>query len=318
MNFYNNIFIAKAPQSSGQYAAFFNSVVNNLTLVANSDSNYYACPISDSLTLQVSQPSLYGNYNYLMTLSSWQSFSGQDKHSKKSPEKITSLNDLQYYYNPTNVISTIPLSQPMIDIRGTKYGYNIMLLPYSSVVLMKDYNPAKYYTTELISICDSSNYDGWSTSGTYNQYLKSISGADSVVTIYLNVNPNYSIYQNIQINSGENYLGWTTTGIYRRNLKTIYGCDSTVITSLVVLNPNNIQVIKIYPNPNNGVFTISFSKLPNNEGNIKFYNISGSQIASTPITKYFEEFNFYSLSPGIYLIKTTVDSLNQTFKMVIQ
>ena len=233
VNFYNNIFIAKAPQSSGQYAAYLNSMVNNIPLAATSDSNYYACPISDSLTFQVSQPSLYANNDFIMSLPLWQSFSGQDKHSKKSPEKITSLNDLQYYYNPTNVISTIPLSQPMIDIKGILYYDTLKLQPYSSAVLLKDYNPPKY-SKEYITICNGSNYDGWTTSGTYNQYLKTVAGADSTVIVYLTVNPSYNIHQKITINSGENYLGWTKPGFYTRNLTTILGCDSTISIQLFV------------------------------------------------------------------------------------
>lgn len=44
-------------------------------------------------------------------------------------------------------------------------------------------------SNENVSICEGANYCGWTTSGTYTRTLKATSGADSIVTTYLTVNP---------------------------------------------------------------------------------------------------------------------------------
>lgn len=50
-----------------------------------------------------------------------------------------------------------------------------------------DFTIGIYNITEKISICNGQNYNGWTTSGTYQRTLKSISGCDSIVTTILNV-----------------------------------------------------------------------------------------------------------------------------------
>ena len=60
------------------------------------------------------------------------------------------------------------------------------------------------------------------------------SGADSIVTTYLTVNPKYSVTENITINEGESYKTWTKTGQYTRTLSSVSGCDSIVVTNLTV------------------------------------------------------------------------------------
>ncbi len=60
---------------------------------------------------------------------------------KAHQPSITSENDLQLEYNATKSSKTVSLSQPMIDMEGTKYAKSITLPPYSSVILMKDANP---------------------------------------------------------------------------------------------------------------------------------------------------------------------------------
>lgn len=67
---------------------------------------------------------------------------GYDLHSKVSPQPIASASDLQFEYNTTTEAKTVTLPQPMIDMRGVKYVGEIILQPYSSVVLMVDQNPA--------------------------------------------------------------------------------------------------------------------------------------------------------------------------------
>ena len=94
--------------------------------------------------------------------------------------------------------------------------------------------PVSVGYTEYKSICEGTNYNGWTTTGKYSRTLAAKAGGDSIVTTYLTVNPKYSITENISITEGENYKGWTVSGTYSRNLTSISGCDSLVTTNLTV------------------------------------------------------------------------------------
>ncbi|WP_372948067.1 right-handed parallel beta-helix repeat-containing protein [Mariniphaga sp.] len=101
-------------------------------------------------------------------------------------------------------------------------------------------------TTEEISICDGESYQNWTESGQYERTLTAASGADSVVTTNLTVNPVVHVSEDISILEGENYNGWTETGQYKRTLTAITGCDSIVTTNLTVaLNKYTIEDIEI-------------------------------------------------------------------------
>lgn len=101
------------------------------------------------------------------------------------------------------------------------------------------------YFTEYKSICEGTSYNSWTTSGTYTRTLTAKSGADSIVTTYLTVNPIYTITENITINAGDSYNGWTASGQYTRTLSSVTGCDSTVITNLTVESTKINQSINL-------------------------------------------------------------------------
>jgi hypothetical protein len=260
INIHHNTFFNNSPQIRSSFFSGSNPVTNNVissniftsntalkgvvSLVSQEenlsnfgviDNNYYWL-LSDSQNLfTTSQPS--ATYQQ-RTFSEWKAYLGKDLSSYKS--LITDINSLQFKFNETKTIKTITLSQPMVDVKGTKYVGTLTLQPYTSVVLMKDPKPAKY-STEIKSICDGFSYNGWTTTGKYERTLLAKSGADSIVTTYLTVNPKYAILEDVTINSGENYQGWTTSGTYVRNLNSISGCDSTITTHLTV----NISTIKV-------------------------------------------------------------------------
>ena len=91
----NNIFFSR---TSAQWALGFVSVTNDIASFGTADSNYYARPMDDNITLSTYQTSTsYVN----RTLAAWQTFTGQDIHSRKSPKKITNADDLRFEYNAT-------------------------------------------------------------------------------------------------------------------------------------------------------------------------------------------------------------------------
>lgn len=220
-----NIFVAR---STGQGVTALVSTEENLSTFGSIDGNYYSL-LQDSYNLfTTSQPSAPYKQR---TFTDWKSYMAKDLNSKKS--LITDLSSLQFEYNNSQSTRTISLSQPMIDVTGAKYATSITLQPYASVVLMKDPNPAKY-TTEYKSICEGSNYNGWTVTGKYERTLIAKSGVDSIVTTFLNVNPKYAVSEDITINSGESYKTWTTSGTYTQTLSSKFGCDSVVTTNLTV------------------------------------------------------------------------------------
>ncbi len=100
----------------------------------------------------------------------------------------------------------------------------------------------KIYTAEDIVICEGENYMGWTEPGEYERVLQrkleSASGADSVVTTNLTVNPVYSVTAEAVICEGETYRFGSQTlsesGEYTEVFETIHGCDSTVVLTLTV------------------------------------------------------------------------------------
>ncbi len=127
----NNIFVAKI---STQVCAYFVSATNNITTLGFLDSNYYARPIKDDSTITYAP-----SYSFhTTTLSGWQSYSGQDAHSKKSPKSVTDTSQIKFYYNATGSVgSPINLPAQYIDMPGNVYSI-VTLQPYSSIVLLYD------------------------------------------------------------------------------------------------------------------------------------------------------------------------------------
>ena len=94
------------------------------------------------------------------------------------------------------------------------------------------------------SICSGTSYqaNGFdeSAAGTYTQQLKNVSGADSLVTLVLEVLPAYNDTISQTIIQGDSYTfagnTYDAAGLYTVHLQTVAGCDSTVTLHLSVLN----------------------------------------------------------------------------------
>ena len=133
----NNIFFSKTAAQTVFEAIDY--VSDNLRNFFISDNNYFCRPIDDNLTFYTQQPST-GGVN--RDLAGWQTFSGQDKNSHKSPITLTDVNKIRFEYNATGSQKIIALDGAYIDVKGTKYSGTLTLMPYTSAVLMVDPNPA--------------------------------------------------------------------------------------------------------------------------------------------------------------------------------
>jgi parallel beta-helix repeat protein len=131
-----NIFILITSVSQGNCS--YQTSENSQTNFGSSDNNYICKPVGadDNAWFTALRGSLYNHY----TLTQWQSMSGFDRNSKKSPKTNSNTKDLRFEYNPTTSSKTINLDASYIDVTGKSYRASITLAPYSSAVLMKNSN----------------------------------------------------------------------------------------------------------------------------------------------------------------------------------
>jgi len=295
----NNVFVAK---ESNQLAMYFASNYNDLSF-GSASGNVYARPIDDNQVFKIDTYNTTAqNYN----LAGWKTLSKYDANSTKSPQAITNADDLQFEYNASKSPVIITLSQPMIDMRGAKYSRSITLQPYTSIVMMKDNNVAPILYTEYKSICDGTNYNGWAITGKYERKLTAASGADSIVTTYLTVNPKYAINEEITIQDGENYNGWTKSGVYTRNLYSISGCDSIVTTNLIVASVVNKQ---------GNIAPVHFSTVWQSQTGINYMNLMvvSATLEDLPLTAD-DEIALYDGNScvGVKRLGTTINPADNT------
>jgi ribosomal protein L14 len=126
----SNIFLSKL--AIGQGTGRFVSPDNDISqFFSSSDNNYYARPIDDNSTVlnRVSSP-------IWLTLAQWQSVTGKDVNSKKSPKTITNVNDLRFEYNASASNKVVNLGATYMDVTGKNYPGTITLAPYTSAALI--------------------------------------------------------------------------------------------------------------------------------------------------------------------------------------
>jgi uncharacterized repeat protein (TIGR02059 family) len=178
----DNIFFAK---NADQITLKVQSNFGTLGNFGTADRNYYARPIDDNITINTYEGQLDNNRWQLRTLANWQSYTGKDANSHKSPIAITNTNDIVFEYNASKTNKIITLDQPMIDVKGLKYINSITLLPFTSVVLMVDPNPAQpvipVYTGSVVENATPSILEM-----TYNMTLANLVPAASAFSVRVN------------------------------------------------------------------------------------------------------------------------------------
>jgi uncharacterized repeat protein (TIGR02059 family) len=175
----NNLFIAKG---STQLALKFYSVADDIPAFGTADNNYYARPVDDDDVFHTYSPSTGSKFR---VLTDWQSFTNEDRNSKKSPVSVSDTSKIDFYYNPSTSNKVISLAQPMIDVKGTKYSGSVTLLPYTSVILMPDPNPY----TPAVPTLSSAAVENSAPSVivmSYNINLASITPSASVFSVTVN------------------------------------------------------------------------------------------------------------------------------------
>jgi hypothetical protein len=84
------------------------------------------------------------------------------------------------------------------------------------------------------------------------------------------------------------------------------------------------QEISIYPNPSNGVFTISLSKLEAKTADLRILNVIGNEIYHETLTNTDAHFsttvdlNKLSVAKGLYYVKLETDNFSAVKRVVIK
>ncbi len=128
-----------------------------------------------------------------------------------------------------------------IRVRSTDIGGLSIEKDFALTEHILHETPVTYLSAEICQ-GDSYSFHGQllTDAGTYSDTLTSAGGCDSVVTLFLTVNPVYNIALVEEICQGESvaFAGLTITesGVYTDSLQSMKGCDS-VITLTLTVNP---------------------------------------------------------------------------------
>ncbi|WP_395053597.1 GEVED domain-containing protein, partial [Flavobacterium sp.] len=95
--------------------------------------------------------------------------------------------------------------------------------------------------------------------------------------------------------------------------------DYTIKVNPTSLNTTNFLENKfaIYPNPNNGNFTINLGSVLNSDAKLEIYSVNGQLIFKKEIKNSIEDVNF-NATTGIYFVKVTNDFITTTKKIVVK
>ncbi|MBO6051767.1 MAG: T9SS type A sorting domain-containing protein [Bacteroidales bacterium] len=145
----------------------------------------------------------------------------------------------EYGFNETPATSGTFNYQQIVE---TSFGCD------STINLTLTVNPV-YSVTEYDTICADELPYAWQAQqinqeGTYTANHQTINGCDSIITLYLTVNPTYNLTENEAICQNQLPYSWrdtvfaegTISGEYVFNRSTVNGCDSIVTLTLTV-NP---------------------------------------------------------------------------------
>ena len=210
-------------------------------------------------------------------------------------------------------------------------GYTTMYGCDSVYTLNLTVNPV-YAFTENHSICNGETYNwqgtGYTTSGTYTAGYPTISGCDSVYTLYLTVNtvPTGVTVTGITItaDSTADAYQWIDCGngfipvngaVYQSFTATVNGDYAVIITrglcsdtsvcvpvTTVGIEPaSRIKTIRIYPNPVSAALTIELTGYENHTS-FEIFNSIGQPVSGGVVTEkaVVQTFGF---APGVYVVR---------------
>jgi len=194
----------------------------------------------------------------------------------------------------------------MIDIAGVKYSGSITLQPFTSIVLFPDPNPSNP-TAPVVSINSSSKGNTFVAPATLVIEVQATDPDGTITKVEL-FNGNKKISEITQgpftftlkdLPEGSYYL----TAVATDNMKS--SSTSAALEFQVTRYNENSEFFNLYPNPNNGNFSINFTNpLINGNYSIEVINLSGRTVYQGIISpeSVNSTFDLSHLNPGTYVV----------------
>jgi len=165
----------------------------------------------------------------------------------------------------------------------------------------------------------------YTVSGTYVDTLTGTYGGDSVVTLNLTINQALLVNINDTISQGASVTVGTNTysqpGTYVDTLTSIAGCDSIVALHLYVATGivplSSIRSINVYPNPNQGSFTIAVDGISSAALTAEVTDMLGRSIYKQNIHSGENKLDL-SLTPGVYTVRVSDGNTSAVRMMTIK
>jgi hypothetical protein len=83
-----------------------------------------------------------------------------------------------------------------------------------------------------------------------------------------------------------------------------------------------VEELAIYPNPSNGVFTISIANLPAKKAELRIINVIGNEIYRETLTRgegqFSKTIDFTGKAKGLYYVKLETDNYSSVRRVVIK
>jgi len=120
---------------------------------------------------------------------------------------------------------------------------------------------------------------------------------------------------------------YTANGTYTITLTVIGACGTDTYTQIVTISEVGVQDVdianslSIFPNPNNGQFTVSFEFAEQKDVRIELADVSGRIISSTEhknVQTYKQQLGSESLANGVYFVRIATQDGVITRKIVVQ
>ena len=219
----------------------------------------------------------------------------------------------------------------------------------SQVITYLNFYPRKE-TSEVVTLCFGESYMGWTVSGNYERYLSTEEGCDSVVTTVLTVHP--EVYPEVWVKgdtlvASEDYATYqwyngdgaiagatgrefviTQSGVYRLMVTDDNGCSGQSQLLGMTWSGGGVSVSAVgfdwdvYPNPNEGSFTVQIKTPLNDIFLVRVISATGQVVAERRIEVRgegsSERIQLSGLATGIYLVTLSGTTTHAVQKVVVR
>lgn len=196
-----------------------------------------------------------------------------------------------------------------IELGGACFSPNPLVLPYHS---MQNGKPAYFLSTATVDGNSTTVVILWDPSTLGGIWVVQFSGQTHYYNTNDTANPNST-----NIDTWQNAMQSGAPSCI--NSVTLAGDGTIGGSTLSVGNTELNRNIRIYPNPNRSIFTLSYSGEENLK-NLMVTDLTGKLIQTISLKNFSntKEINLSNLASGIYLIRIQSATSNSTKRMLIE